>query len=265
MKNRVGFISDIHIGSNTQALEYLIRLCVEKELNYLLIAGDISNRYTDTLYFVETLEDRTKTKVFFIAGNHDLYTTLTDKSSKEIYETFSNSHQFLPVNNIILDDYIILGDTGWYDYSFRDSRFSIEELEPKRYGGKIYNDKTYIKWDNKTDTQINDFMLRSIEKQLIKAKTNYPNKKIIAVSHVVPFFEYIMQKDISWNYFNAFMGSMKLGQLYEKYEVSISVFGHIHSPVMESGVICAPLGHPHEQLGLSSLEAIRERLTIKRL
>ena len=48
-----------------------------------------------------------------------------------------------------LGEWIIIGDTGWYDYSYRDKFYTIEQIQKKSCGGMTWTDKRYFQWGQK--------------------------------------------------------------------------------------------------------------------
>ena len=126
---KIGFISDLHMDYNyhhdfTLAIS---NLCVHLKLDYLIFAGDtITNPYY-ALGFYEGLKNLVNTKIFEIPGNHERYYYYNETNSKKIthfqsnkmfYELLNNDKFGLFPNPIELKNWVIIGHTGWYDYSF---------------------------------------------------------------------------------------------------------------------------------------------------
>lgn len=89
-----------------QVFEKIIKMTVEKEIDILLIAGDIFDNLSvnkTTLYFIKNcFENISKVNVFISPGNHDPF---NEKSFYNIVEWPNNVHIFKnSMENIILED-----------------------------------------------------------------------------------------------------------------------------------------------------------------
>src|SRR5699024_2694413 len=77
---KIGTISDLHIDANTDEtttqadyLGVLAEAILTKNIDLLLIAGDISNNAILSQTFVESLKQITKKQVLYVPGNHDYW------------------------------------------------------------------------------------------------------------------------------------------------------------------------------------------------
>ena len=53
--------------------------------------------------------------------------------------------------------------------------------------------------------------------------------QIVVVTHHLPFKEAVVLKDRQFNFFNAFMGSTRIGDLIDRYEkIKTVIYGHNH-------------------------------------
>ena len=89
-----------------QVFEKIIKMTVEKEIDILLIAGDIFDNLSvnkTTLYFIKNcFENISKVNVFISPGNHDPF---NEKSFYNIVEWPNNVHIFKgAMENVILED-----------------------------------------------------------------------------------------------------------------------------------------------------------------
>ena len=89
-----------------QVFEKIIKMTVEKEIDILLIAGDIFDNLSvnkTTLYFIKNcFENISKVNVFISPGNHDPF---NEKSFYNIVEWPNNVHIFKSaMENVILED-----------------------------------------------------------------------------------------------------------------------------------------------------------------
>ncbi len=89
-----------------QVFETIIKICIEKEVDILLIAGDIFDNLSvnkTTLYFIKNCFERIqKIKVFISPGNHDPF---NEKSFYSIVEWPENVHIFKgQMENVVLGE-----------------------------------------------------------------------------------------------------------------------------------------------------------------
>ena len=67
---------------------------------------------------------------------------------------------FLIIDNpLIIDDIAVIGDVGWYDYSFKTEWVNDYSVLRKAYKGITWVDKKYIKWEKKKDTELVEIYL----------------------------------------------------------------------------------------------------------
>ncbi|NJR15684.1 MAG: hypothetical protein HC785_08210 [Calothrix sp. CSU_2_0] len=145
-KIRILHLSDIHLGTTAQAKRYFTQLATDltqnlnvKQLNYLVISGDIANRSTEEEYeaafeLVDKLVKRyglDPNRIVLVPGNHDLNWELSEAA-----------YDFVPKrklpNPLPEGKYIGAGDAGALirdeeEYKKRFDYFS------DRFYKKIYN------------------------------------------------------------------------------------------------------------------------------
>lgn len=259
---RIGFISDIHVRSDDNIPEVLRDVSIKKNIDLLIIAGDLTSHYKNIPKIIERILDGTSMDLRFIPGNHDLYRQ-GGGSSLEAYEKLLKSPYNLITNPIVEKYFVIFGDTGWYDYSYNPNGYTDKELEKKVYGMARWADKTYFNWDGASDQFVSEFFLNRLKNNM----EMYSDKEMIVVTHTVPFEKFVTYKgDPYWDYFSAFIGSSKYGELYKKYGVKKCVFGHTHTRYheMNEGVecICRPLGNIYELEGKDLYEEMMDALFV---
>lgn len=257
---KIAILSDIHEGINrkntgTEIIPLLNKWLAAHQPEVFIISGDIGSGPDKSLALLKQLQDdNPQTKMLFVFGNHDIYA----EDSKAAYEKllqFPGNLGNGPVE--LTKDWVVIGDGGWYDYTFGLEGYSKERFVRGVYKGFYWPDKTYAHWPG-SDEEETERHLAKIEAWL----NQYRDKKMIMVTHVVPFSKYIVCKgDLSWDFFNAMMGSKRFGEMALKYGVKKYIFGHIHTRHHEeySGIeiICNPLGYyPHEWKSESAEEEI---------
>ncbi|MDT3996020.1 metallophosphoesterase [Mammaliicoccus sp. H-M34] len=251
---RIGAISDLHIDRSKdyypQDFEYILTNEIKRlNLDMLLIAGDVSNHYLQTVQFVQNVKHHSNIDVLFIPGNHDYWKSeKDDKSSYEIFEHYKSQPESIIGNPYIInDDWAIVGHSGWYDYSFADhEKFSLERLERRKYYGSTWLDKEHIDW-GKSDLEMSKLAATSVKNDLEQVK----DKNIILMTHIVTHKRFaVPMPHRIFDYFNAFIGTSDFDQFYETYPIKFSIMGHVHfrSIIEESGVqyICPCLGYQRE-------------------
>ncbi|MBO1221095.1 metallophosphoesterase [Staphylococcus nepalensis] len=249
---QIGVISDLHVDRHNLLTpkDYqaaLVRIIQKRQIELLLIAGDVSNHYQRTKQFIENIEINAQIKVLFIPGNHDFWSAETGITSSEILDTYIKMDNCLiDQPYVVNDEWAIVGNTGWYDYTYANSKFSLERLARRKYYGATWQDKVKIDWP------MEDRKLSAIAaKQTIKDIEKVKHKKIILMTHIVthPKFAVPMPHRI-FDYFNAFIGTSDFNSIYTSYDIKYSIMGHVHfrNTFEENGVtyICPCLGYQRE-------------------
>lgn len=259
-------ISDIHIDRNRDYdIVNQIVECVRKlSVSALLIAGDISNKYKMTIETIAYLKQQLKMPVYYVPGNHDMWSEDFKKvSTQSIYEAYQRDSNCLLHGGVLLDeDTTLIGDIGWYDYSFGSSKFLKEDFERMHYLDRTWQDKLKNQW-TEDNVVTNERALARLEEQLKRAKTN----RIIVMTHMVPIEEFTVTKpNEMWQYFNAFIGSKKLHELYRKYNVTYAICGHIHyrKRIIKDGItyLCPCLNYATEWEGEDSKNEIMKAIQL---
>ncbi len=248
---RLGVISDLHIDLNKDLpiAQVLAQKAAEKKLDALLIAGDIANRQPLVFAFLGEMEQRTGLPVYFVPGNHDLWDEAGfGADSRVIYQRYADHPRCLTGKRILLGErWAMVGDAGWYDYSFANPRFTEADFARHELEGRVWQDSRFVIW-GKEDKAVHREMLGRLAAALEGSK----QKQLVAVTHMVSTLAFAVPESWgNWAYFNAFLGSRQYGELYQKYEnVKYSVMGHVHfRGEKEEGNlwhICACLGYVSE-------------------
>ncbi len=256
---RIGLISDIHTDispANRKIVSHIADAVGNANLDVLIICGDIS---PDIMTFSKTLlafyDIGERCKKLFVAGNHDVWVMNGNRSitSREKYslitklcEEFKFHH--LGDRPIVIDDVGFCGNIGWYDYSYKSSKFEIPEKAyiSKTYGTSVWNDVNYARW-NADDYQMAEYFEENLKEQINSIKGSC--SKIIVATHHVPFRECVRYRDeLPWDFFCAFMGSSVIGEIcLSEPLVEYAFFGHSHiefyRKIKNLWAVCSPIGY----------------------
>jgi len=227
---KLGILSDIHVdleGSDPQKiLQGFVEAIDENQVEIMIIAGDVANDFEVTLQFLHQIEAAADVRCLFVPGNHDIWNE--KHTTKTAWETYHGLEQFAgnlargPVQ--LTDQWVVIGDLGWYDYSFGSPDYTIAEYDRMQIDGRLWQDKIKAVWEKPT-IEMHQYFYHKLEKQL----DAFQHKRIILVTHVLPIVDFTVQPpDKMWNYLNAFLGSRQYGELALKYAVKYSISGHVH-------------------------------------
>ena len=259
---KLGVISDIHLDVNEQypVVELLAKEAERRKLEGLLLAGDISNGPKSTLRHLEQMKKRLPVPFWFVPGNHDMWDQEQEyMDSWQIYEEYKKYEECLCGKSVQVGNSILLGNIGWYDYSFGDEAYSIEDFQKKSRNGRVWQDSILVRW-NRDDRQLAKAMCEELE-EIIK---EHKGKRTISVTHMIALPELkVPLERVNWDYFNAFLGSRELGEMYERNGVSCAVMGHVHyrKRILKNQVdyVCACLNYHTEWQTQDPGEEIRKK------
>ncbi|HJO62389.1 MAG TPA: metallophosphoesterase [Desulfobacterales bacterium] len=226
----IGILSDIHIDLEhpepNRVIEGLVNVIEQSGVAIMIIAGDIANDYERTLHTLHLIEELTEIRCLFVPGNHDIWNEKhPDKTSWEIYEALKAFSGNLVNGPVALPNgWTVIGDIGWYDYSFGSSQYPIEQFDQMKIDDRVWQDKIKTDW-GKSTIEMHRYFFGKLETQL----SAHRSRKIILVTHVLPLSDFTVQlPNRMWRYLNAFLGSKQYGELALKYSVAYSISGHVH-------------------------------------
>ena len=152
-------LSDIHIDRNSHSLirELLpefISFLNEYEADEVLISGDISTGYQNSISILNKLTAQVNKKIYFIPGNHDLYAG--KESFWKAYHSLKNhpsciSNEIIPLNN----EFVLVGDVGWYDYSLGTHTYDLAVYENQKK--RLWCDNKYSNFPSSDRETVNFF------------------------------------------------------------------------------------------------------------
>ncbi|WP_407366878.1 metallophosphoesterase [Limosilactobacillus vaginalis] len=242
---KIAISSDNHLDVNkvniSDALEFQAHWLNTNHLDYYLYAGDLFNDFSKTKAYFEQLQQlTTNTRIAYILGNHDMLNNLSFSEAEHSHFLSYIHNQFIDLPN---SDWRIIGNNGWYDYSFSTYHDQLKKVQTWK---NVY-------WlDSSIDQPISDqermaTVIAQVKYQLDLAKDN--NKSVLFLTHFAPRQELLAAKPKEVNtprrerfyqMVNAMMGSDRLGNLLEDSNIVRYVFyGHlhgIHPPLTRHGV-----------------------------
>lgn len=227
---KIGILSDIHVDLEhkdpQRVLDALVATIHQNGVDLMIIAGDVANDYETTLDCLHFIEKKSQVRCLFVPGNHDIWNEKhPDKTAWQTYEAlkaFAGNLANGPVTPI--DGWVVIGDLGWYDYSFGSDQYTLEEFERMEINGRLWQDKIKAVWQAST-RQMHAYFYDKLQKQL---EAN-GHQRIILVTHVLPIRDFTVQETNGlWPYLNAFLGSRQYGELALEYGVRYCISGHVH-------------------------------------
>lgn len=257
---RIALISDLHIDINGDypVLEATAAEVSARGADVLIIAGDISENPVKTQAAMERLDALSPCPVYYVPGNHDMWNkNCPDMSTAEIDLFYKADARCLSGREILLEKdgvrLMLAGDIGWYDYSMASPIYTKEQMDAMSMGGRTWQDRFFNQWTGDNGARM-QMVLKEMEARLA-ACGDLP---ILAVTHMLPVRDFcVPESRPDWGYFNGFLGSTALEDLYRRYPVRYAVCGHVHyrSAVEREGIryICPCLGY-HNEWPLVGLE-----------
>ncbi len=255
---KIGILSDIHVDLNggQAVINGLLTAMLRRDVEVMVIAGDVSSDYRVTLDSLEQLRERSGIRIVFVPGNHDIWNEahpeITAWQAYRELERFPGNLTAGPQE--IAGGWRIIGDLGWYDYSFGGVQYSREDFDRMQIGERIWQDRIKAIWDRHT-LEMHRTFYEKLDDQLKNAEaepaSDSSNRKILLVTHVLPRKEFTVQRpDPEWIYLNAFLGSPEYGELALAHKVRYSICGHVHYrkevTVKGTRFICNCLGYADE-------------------
>jgi putative phosphoesterase len=247
---KIGVLSDIHVDMNdSEGGDVTGALChtIETDnIELFICAGDVADDFRRTIETIEEISACTGRRCLFVPGNHDIWVEYhPEMNSEQIYGALEELPDNLTASPIHLnEDWIAIGDLGWYDYSFGGAEYSKDEFDRMRFGDRVWQDGIKAVWNRDTVAQHRHF-----HDKLKRQLEEHTDEKIIFVTHVLPIRDFtVLQPNEEWNYLNAFLGSEEYGELIERYgNVKYAISGHVHyrktKRIGETEHICCCLGY----------------------
>mgnify|MGYP003564282090 CR=1 FL=1 len=283
---RVATVSDLHLdhAANRELMPALAAEVHRRGADLVVIAGDVSHRDAWIERAIRSFLV-VAPEVAYLPGNHDLWQhpdalargadTWTRYRRDLRALTTELGARYLPDAPWRRGPVAIVGTCGWYDYGFLDAAhrelMTDERRQTKRLDRFQWSDARFVRFYGEdgrvmSDVEVLDVMIRDLERQLLELQDDPEVERIMVATHHLPFEELIFRTGtLPWEFFNAFMGSPRLGEVLLRYpKVTSVLYGHTHRgrsvSVAGRRVEGTPLGYPRERPGLSTDEIVASRI-----
>lgn len=263
----VRLASDIHLDfdlighKNVEATELDIiwsptKLETDKE-TVLVLAGDLwvdnrpfvrrHNTYTSWMEYVAHRFH----SVVVVLGNHDYWGgsihRATDKAKESIEETGIKNVYLLENDTVIIGDMKFTGGTLWTDYNNGDPITMLSGPRTMADYDRIQAGTGSIRRGVKPQDMLTSHV-KTLEHIKENAKRDYPEQKVIVVTHMAPSFRSITpgyERETITNHFYYSDLEPVIGNL--SFEADYWFHGHVHSchdyMLDRTRVICNPRGY----------------------
>lgn len=264
---KIAYTSDLHVDYSAENRELVVRLAEASHKanpDVLIIGGDIASSPAEFEWALKCFADLDCRKLV-VAGNHDIWIEskadiLNGKDSGAKYRLIlpqiasESGFEFLHNDPVVIDGIGFAGCMGWFDYSFRNTKFdentTLAQYQAGRWqhpsNGKnfLWNDMQHVWWLKDLSTKISGFsrsdlclsddeiakeMAQALSRQLDKLEQDAV-RQVVVVTHFVPNRGLLQYRDsIPHDYFNAYHGSAKIEGVIQKYaKISHVLYGHSH-------------------------------------
>ena len=220
-------VSDLHVDK-WDNVEHTYDWDKNKVSDIVIIAGDIADDIYTTVIELEKACSVYK-KVLYVEGNHEStknYDNI-DYSKQEISKMMSEHENFifLPEQDCVFDDLVIIGATGWWDFKICEPDITekecIESFKTDWCPTKGLQKEDIIK--NITEAAYDDYI--SIKSKIDKYKDKY---SICIVTHTVPH-KALLSKNYPYDKKHAGQyGNSLFGEFFNEDSVKCFIFGHNH-------------------------------------
>lgn len=226
---RLAFSSDNHFDVNRVDAHAMMRAQAtyleQHGVQWYLIAGDLFNDFQRSQRFVTDLQAMlgSQIQVRWVAGNHDMVRGVSfDELEQGAFSGYLHN-QYVDIPNT---NWRIIGNNGWYDYQFAAQTPNKSTKDFEQWKNAFWIDRAIEQ--PMTDLERTDLVLTQVRAQLALARAEH--KRVVFMTHFVPRADYlkITTDNRFWNMANALMGTPRLGNLLETFDVSHVLFGHLH-------------------------------------
>ena len=242
---KVCYVSSGYFKSNlsgeTRLIDCIIDKAVFDRVDMVILLGNLSKNYIDTLHIIDTLGAKLKEvgiSLRFIVGNTDFYyhDPVVNKVERfyEIRGMYNNNKYCLFTHPIITQSLWIIGAETWYDYSlYRGKPVQLRDICKKRKWFISNKDNYYI--TDKDDYALGlkntfDYIYTSdCVGNLNTALSRYETKMLSPIHKVIVGYFYptkiLLKDNYIEKYFGTFKGSERFYDILEKHRVTDYISG----------------------------------------
>lgn len=231
--------SDLHVDINREFFATLDWNTIKnKNSNILIIAGDIGNTFSVQKKFLKKISDYYQ-YILFVDGNHEHYGSIingdwhnnTIQNNQKYLNEITSNHPniiYLPKNEFIIDDTVIIGYNGWYDWKMMCPQFSYNQQ--KNVWQHNSNDNHI-----RTDIPIDELALihtNNIIDRVKKYENDSNIKNIIIITHTVPHYKLLTHNYIDVEYemlSGSYANSNMIEVLNHSSKIKAWIYGHTHN------------------------------------
>lgn len=248
----IQIISDLHqinwnnayyYGSSDTDFPFTLD-CINKKASVVLMAGDLDINIQRVIDMLTSFANAYPDKTFIaIPGNHEFY----NQNIQSTLLLYNESHKSLPVNAHLASRHTMIHNGVRYVSCIL---WSYILPSASKFVVKNINDFTIIKDENGGPLGIIGYnALHAADLTWLVDQLEMPfDGPTVVMTHHAPSWESVALPYIGDKCNSVFVS--KLDDIIEKYEPSMWVHGHTHSPVdyyiFNTRVICNPLGYPQE-------------------
>ena len=115
--------SDNHLDVNrimsTRALHIQASWLLRHDIDYYLYAGDLYNNFGRTRRYFAALQRLVgeRVQIYYVLGNHDMLSHASYQDVEHLADPMYLHNQYVDLPGT---DWRLIGNNGWYDYSFSD-------------------------------------------------------------------------------------------------------------------------------------------------
>ena len=251
-------ISDVHVAY-AENRDHVESLRPESDEDWLIVAGDVAEKFTDVARALQTLRSRFE-KVIWVPGNHELWTPKTDPVQSRGVERYGQLVELCRRLDVLTpeDPYAVWEGEGGpvviaplfilYDYSFHPPGTTTKQ------GGLAYAYETGIVCADEVMLHPDPYLTREewcaariveTEKRLEERPGGLPT---ILVNHF-PLTREPTRK-LRYPEFAQWCGTERTADWHRRFDAKAVVYGHLHIPrtTWEDGVRFeeVSVGYPRE-------------------
>lgn len=287
---RIIATSDLHynVARSKAPCQALAKEICRRGGDLLILAGDSAGADLTQLDAVFALFDDFPGQRLAVAGNHELWTTggadSMHRYQNELADACSRRGiHYLDNEPYLVDGLAVVGNIGWYDYTFRPSaldiplRFYMNKVAPGAAGRldrhkhlldnaddippAAYDITTRWRDGDRVNLPHSDVDFTHLTAQRLRQHLELADARtgrIVAIVHHLPFAELVPHSVLpNWEFATAFLGSELLGEVLLDFPKVSDVFcGHSHRRmvVRKQHLTCTSIGSTYSEKRYETLD-----------